>query len=680
MIAKRQFAQKPGRYVNLLAGMTISAILLSVVFLLWGLHDRELSRGRQETVNLAHIVLQQTERQFDSIDLVLTGVQERLQTPFGKRQKLGGDSVRLLLNSRVAGLSHVHSLFILDAEGRLVNASRNFEAEGTAMANAAVFQAFVHRSKNRLYIDQPSVGDDAGWVLHLARPLLNEKGTLRGVVVAAVGLSSFEHLYSAMQFDYVRPIGFYLADGTRLAGWPPHPDSVGKKAVEWVPKLPEAGQPMLSVSHKGEAGERRFTSLSSLAGYPILVSVTDDEYLSLALWRETAWPIATGALLVSIFIALLAVYLVGKLRLKEQLTQALNAADQRYQHTVNSVMDAIVAVDESMQVVLFNPSAENMFGYDAASVLGRPLDMLIPQRLRSIHDAHVLGFSDEDSASRATALQADIVGLRSDGLEFPLESTISRSVIGGRMQLTAVLRDASERRRVENELRLANGQLRELSASLQSVREEERKRISRELHDDLGQQLTGLKLSLSWLGSRLKDGKPTTVSDVDEMRHQMDAAITSVRRLATELRPRVLDDVDFKEALTWQSEEFIKHSGLQIKLDLQDADRVADDQLATALFRIVQEALTNVVRHSKATEVQVSLQLQDDSLRLVVSDNGQGFEAGTSGGGVGLVSMRERCAAIGARFVVHSSIGAGSRIEVHVPWLQNLVRAADSEG
>lgn len=668
MIAKQEVENKPGRYVHLLAGLTIGAVLFSVGFLLWGLHDRELTRARQETLNLTHIVGQQAERQFEGVDMVLMGVQERLQTPFGIRQDLAGDSVRLLLNSRVAGLSHIRSLFLLDANGQLVNASRNVNRAGVDTAQAAYFKAFASKPKNTLFIDRPSVGEDAGWLLHLARPLLNEKGDLRGVVVAAMGLSAFEHLFSATQMDYVRPIGFYLADGTRVASWPPRPQAVGLKEAIPGDGLPGQGPSIQPVWHSGEAGERRLTAYSRLASFPILVSVTDDQYLSLALWREMAWPIVTSALLISIFVVLVAIYLVGKLRLKQQLTLALNAADQRYQHTINSVMDAIVAVDESMHVVLFNPSAEKMFGYEAASVIGRPLDMLIPQRLRSVHQSHMLAFSKSRSVSRATALESDIVGLRSDGAEFPLESTISHSVIGGRMQMTAVLRDASERRRAEAELRLANAQLRELSASLQSVREEERKRISRELHDDLGQQLTGLKLSLTWLGSRLKDGKSATADDVDEMRHQMDTVITSVRRLATELRPSVLDDLDFKEALTWQTEEFFKRSGIQIELDLQDADRVVDDALATALFRIVQEALNNVVRHAKASEVQVSLILVARTLRLVVADNGQGFEPGASGGGVGLVSMRERCAAIGGRFAVHSTPGVGSRIEVFVPW------------
>jgi signal transduction histidine kinase len=270
------------------------------------------------------------------------------------------------------------------------------------------------------------------------------------------------------------------------------------------------------------------------------------------------------------------------------------------------------------------------------------------------------------------APQMEIYGLRSDGVEFPLESTISHSMIGGKLQMTAVLRDVSERRKSESALRTLNTQLRELSANLQNVREEERKRFSRELHDDLGQRLTGLKLSLSWLASRLKEGKPTAVSDVDEMRHQMDSAIGSVRRIAAELRPRVMDDLDFKEALAWQTKEFFKHSGIQIELDLGAADKVKEDVLATALFRIVQESLTNVVRHSGADKVLVSLYHADHQLNLIVSDNGRGFDWDGASGGVGLVSMRERCGAIGATFNVNSFPGAGTRIEVIVPMTDHI--------
>ena len=649
--------QGSGRYVKLLATLTISAILLSVGFLLWGLRDREMNHARMETANLTQMVVQQTERQFETMDLVLKGVQERLQTPFGTQQELSGQAVRLLLNSRVAGLRQVRSLFLLDTQGRLINASGASAPASTMLADSDYFRRLVQRGADGLVIGRPvRNSDDTGWTLNLARPLLAENGHFRGVAVVAVDLTTFEKMYSVVQLDYVRPIAFYLADGTLFASWPHRESALGRPAPEWGKLLEtDPTSAVQTVDHVAEGGIPLTYAMGHLAGFPIRVSVADDASQRLEAWRETAWPIGIGALLVSVFTALVATYLVGKLRLKQQLTMALTAADERYQYTVNSVMDAIVAVDESMRIVLFNPSAEKMFDRKATAVTGQPLDLLIPSGLHGME------------SPRAAAGNAEIMGLRSDGTEFPLEATLSRSVIGGKMQMTAVLRDVSEHRAAEAELRLVNTQLRELSASLQSVREEERKRISRELHDDLGQQLTGLKLSLSWLGSRLKDGKPTTVKDVDEMRHQMDAAIGSVRRIATELRPRVLDDLDFREALSWQTQDMFKHSGIQVDLHLEDADRVRDDVLATALFRIVQEALTNVVRHARASKVELTFGFRDGALLLSIQDNGCGFDSSSAIRGIGLVSMRERCAAIGAGFVVRSYAGEGTRLEVSVP-------------
>jgi signal transduction histidine kinase len=132
-----------------------------------------------------------------------------------------------------------------------------------------------------------------------------------------------------------------------------------------------------------------------------------------------------------------------------------------------------------------------------------------------------------------------------------------------------------------------------------------------------------------------------------------------------------MDDLDFRESLTWQTKEFFKHSGIQIELDLPAADMVKEDGLATALFRIVQESLTNVVRHAGADKVLVSLHSSNDQLILLVTDNGRGFDQESTVGGVGLVSMRERCGAIGAAFKVSSVPGAGTRIEVTVPMTDN---------
>jgi signal transduction histidine kinase len=274
------------------------------------------------------------------------------------------------------------------------------------------------------------------------------------------------------------------------------------------------------------------------------------------------------------------------------------------------------------------------------------------------------------------APQLEITGRRGDGTEFPIESTISKSVIGGKPQMTAVLRDVTEQRRADVELREVNMQLRKLSTSLQSVREQERTRISRELHDELGQQLTGLKLSLSWLATRLKEGRATTAGSVDEMRHLLDTAIASVRRISTELRPLVLDDLGFGEAISWQTLEFAKRSALEVTLNLPAAGFVRGDELSTALFRIVQESLTNVARHAHATKVNINLISDGDRLVLTISDNGQGIPDNGRQGGIGLVSMRERAISIGAQFKIISGMGVGTTIEVSIA-LNELPRDGD---
>jgi len=151
------------------------------------------------------------------------------------------------------------------------------------------------------------------------------------------------------------------------------------------------------------------------------------------------------------------------------------------------------------------------------------------------------------------------------------------------------------------------------------------------------------------------------------MRRQLDEAIASVRRISTELRPLILDDLGFGEAVSWQTAEVTKRSGLDIRLDLEAAAMVRSSDLATALFRIVQESLTNIVRHAQASSVEVSLVADDRDLVLTVRDNGRGFaNERRQGGGVGLVSMRERADALGGHLDVSSSPAEGTIIQVKI--------------
>lgn len=657
--------------VGLLAVLSISAILVSVALLIWRLHDSELEHARLETISLTEMLMEQTQQSFEGADLVLQGVQERLSTAFGRQFELDSAPTHLLLSTRVSSMHQLSSIFLVNAQGTVINSSIDFPMPKIAVADREYFSHFAHEGGKKLFISKPIHNRiDNGWTIYMALPLFELSGKFRGIVVAALSIPQFEKMYQLVKLDYDRPIGLYFADGTLIASLPHRENSIGSIAPELINEsIPTKTGEVRSIRHTNPFGDPEVFSIGHLTKYPLLVSVTDDVTLSLASWRETAIPIGLGAILVCFFTASIAIFLNSKLKHKEELALALRVANDRYQHTVNSVMDAIVAVDESMNIVLFNPAAERMFHLKARHVIGRPFDMLIPERIRAKHHGHIASFTDSEVASRPMNPQLEITGKRSDGQEFPIESTISKSLIGGKLQMTAVLRDVTAHRQAENELRKVNSQLRNLSTSLQEVREQERSRLSRELHDELGQQLTGLKLSLSWLGNRLKDGRATPPDAVDEMRSLLDEAIVSVRRISTELRPLILDDLSFGEALTWQTTEFTKRSNLEVSLNLSAADKVQGDNLATAMFRIVQESLTNVARHANATKVSIELVANASSLVLTIKDNGNGFQDTGRQGGIGLVSMRERATSVGATFnIINNPVaGTGTTIEVIIP-------------
>jgi len=655
--------------VGLLAALTIAAIVLSVSFLVWQLKQRELAQAQTETTTISSVVVEQMLQNLEGADTLLLGVQERLSNIYGSQFSLDSPQTHLLLTARASGMRQLSMLFLVDAQGRVVNSSREFPVAAQSVADRNYFKAISEDPKKTFILDKPVRNRyDNTWTLHMARPLFDANMKFRGVVVAAMSIAKFELMYKVVKFNYERQISLYMTDGTLIASLPHRENDIGQPASELkgVNLSSPANGIYPRIVTKSEGNEKTL-SLLALPKFPVVVGVTDDRYLSLSAWRETITPLLIGAFMVIVFTASVSVYLVRKLIRKDEMAQELRVANDLYQHTVNSVMDAIVAIDESQRIVLFNPAAEHMFGLKACDVVGQSFNKLIPERARTRHQGHVAKFSDTQSISRTMAPQLEISGRRADGTEFPIESTISKSMIGGKLQMTAVLRDVTEHRRVVVELREVNQQLRDLSTSLQSVREQERARLSRELHDELGQQLTGLKLSLSWLGTRLKDGRTATPDTVDEMRHLLDAAIASVRRISTELRPPILDDLGFGEAVSWMASEFSKRSSLTVGLNMPVAEQVKGEALTTALYRIVQESLTNVVRHAGATHVQIELVASENKMVLTVRDNGKGMSDSAKTGGIGLVSMRERAHSIEAQFSISSVFGKGTTVEVRFP-------------
>jgi signal transduction histidine kinase len=229
--------------------------------------------------------------------------------------------------------------------------------------------------------------------------------------------------------------------------------------------------------------------------------------------------------------------------------------------------------------------------------------------------------------------------------------------------------DITERKRVEEELQTSHEQLRNLSSYLQSAREQERTSIAREIHDDLGQTITALKMDLSWFGKRLpKDHEPLREKK-KSMDKTLNEALESIERIITELRPGVLDDLGLIAAIEWQGGDFQDRTGIRCKFNIDPEEIVLDKERSTAIFRIFQETLVNITRHANATRVNISLTEEEDKLVLKVKDDGKGIreEQISDSKSFGLMGIRERAHLFGGKVKIKGVKGKGTTVTVSIP-------------
>jgi PAS domain S-box-containing protein len=230
--------------------------------------------------------------------------------------------------------------------------------------------------------------------------------------------------------------------------------------------------------------------------------------------------------------------------------------------------------------------------------------------------------------------------------------------------------DITARLEAEERLQESHEAYKQLATHLETVREAERTHIAREIHDELGQQLTGLKMDISWLSKRIKLKDGEVQQKIRETISLIDGTVKTVRRIATELRPSILDDLGLVPAMEWQSEEFEKRSGIHTDFSSNIATIDVDPDLATAIFRIYQESLTNVMRHADASKVKASLTVDAEKIRLTIQDDGKGFlvEEIANKKTLGLMGMRERATLLGGSYQIDSELSSGTSVNIIVPF------------
>jgi signal transduction histidine kinase len=229
--------------------------------------------------------------------------------------------------------------------------------------------------------------------------------------------------------------------------------------------------------------------------------------------------------------------------------------------------------------------------------------------------------------------------------------------------------EMEKRLRVVRELEDSQLQLRKLSHSLQSIREDEKTRIAREVHDELGQMLTALKMELFCFEKDLQSNPGCLNEKVESMGGLIDTTINSVRRIATELRPQILDVCGLVDAIKWQAQAYQNRTGIRCKLNLAESEVKLNKNLSTSLFRIFQEALTNVARHAKATEIEIALQFEPDDLIMTIQDNGIGIDPEQlhNSDSLGLLGIRERINFWKGRLIINGEPHTGTTLKTYIP-------------
>lgn len=333
---------------------------------------------------------------------------------------------------------------------------------------------------------------------------------------------------------------------------------------------------------------------------------------------------------------------------------------------LQNVHDSIIVTDPDGHVRYWSKGSEGVFGYTAGEMLGQSIAILYPDSedaRQNLPDdlRRALSGSDASGEWRRRRKDGSIVWIDS-------KRVVLRNADGAAIGVLAVARDVNERKRVSEELQASHEQLRELARRLRSVREQERAVMARQIHDELGQALSALHLDVAWLRARLADDA-VLEDKARSMAALIETSIGRVRTLATELRPAVLDSLGLLAAIEWETQQFTRRTEIPCTLELPSDLPAVDADRSTDVFRILQEALTNVARHAGAHHVTVRLESRRGELLLAVRDDGRGITAReiASPQALGLVGMRERALLWDGAVEWRAADGGGTVVELRLP-------------
>lgn len=331
---------------------------------------------------------------------------------------------------------------------------------------------------------------------------------------------------------------------------------------------------------------------------------------------------------------------------------------------LSSIPHAVIGLKDR-KIIFSNDGVQKVFGWNADELIGK--NTRVFYRTEKDYEKMADLYS---RLKRKKTVMTEFPCRRKDGSN--IECMVSASRIGESLRernIVITYEDITERKMAKSELERSREQLRNLSAHLQSVREKESARIARELHDELGQLLTALNTDLVILGRKIPENQTILIDKTDSMLKLVDMTMNTLKRIYMDLRPGMLDHLGLTSSIKWQAEEFQARSDIECSLSIEPDEMYIDTELATAIFRVFQETLTNIMKHADATKVDVILEENGNNIDLTVTDNGRGIseEELNKKNSYGLIGIRERAYSWGGTVKISGSKGKGTTVKVHIP-------------
>lgn len=349
--------------------------------------------------------------------------------------------------------------------------------------------------------------------------------------------------------------------------------------------------------------------------------------------------------------------------------EALVKSEKNLQAIFDNALDGIFTIDGNGIIQTFNPSAERIFGYSAEKIIGKNVAILIHNIDTETHSRYIKNHIKSGNSRIVGAEQREVVALHSDGNTFPLELSVGNIKNDHHHMFIAITRDISLRTQTQEELNRSREQLRDLASHLESVREEDRKIIAREIHDELGQILTAISTDVHWIISHCPEDQYILEEKALSILPNVESAIQSVQRIVSELRPPILDDLGLESAVTWFCEQFQNRTGITCKPEINLDDSSISPEYSTAIFRILQESLTNVARHSGASTAVITLGTINNTINMEIVDDGKGIKNNeiNAHNAFGLIGMRERALTFGGKIVIEKRNDQGTSVNLILP-------------